>query len=319
MKQYNSLFAHDIRGLLEFRLSVGMKNVTHECYLKHFDDYCCGNRPTATDLTKELVFSWLDFEASERGNRTNSRYSVIRSFGQYRNALGIPSYEVPEEMIPRKSFPRPLILNDDEMTRLYHASDTLSDSRYHPWIVRMCPVLFRLIYTCGLRPGEGIRLKKSQIDETTGTIKLVETKHGKERQVAMSEEMLRVYREYSAQRDAVMPDAEFAFPDETGGKFGHGRAARVFRSCWLRANPGKTRSELPAIKLYDLRHRFASAVLQKWLDEKQPIMAKLPYLRAYMGHKAISSTLYYVHILPKNLFETEGIDWSEVNKAIPED
>ena len=38
-------------------------------------------------------------------------------------------------------------------------------------------------------------------------------------------------------------------------------------------------------------------------------MELLPYLSAYMGHSELTSTLYYVHLLPENLRRSKGVDW----------
>ena len=74
---------------------------------------------------------------------------------------------------------------------------------------------------------------------------------------------------------------------------------------------------LPPVRVYDLRHRFATAVLNSWLDEKQDIHSRLPYLRTYMGHKDIESTAYYIHLLPENLVKSAGIDWESMGQIFP--
>lgn len=72
---------------------------------------------------------------------------------------------------------------------------------------------------------------------------------------------------------------------------------------------------LPHLRPYDLRHRFASAVLQRWIDDGKNIYAMLPYLRAYMGHEDFRHTLYYVHILPGNLLSSKGVNWDQIESV----
>jgi integrase len=67
-----------------------------------------------------------------------------------------------------------------------------------------------------------------------------------------------------------------------------------------------------------LRHRFASARLNRWLDEGANLNNKLVYLMAYMGHDHINETRYYIHILLENLVKSAGIDWDTLNSIIPE-
>ena len=44
----------------------------------------------------------------------------------------------------------------------------------------------------------------------------------------------------------------------------------------------------------------------------------LPFLRAYMGHSEMSSTLYYVHLLPENMRRSAKVDWAKLNAVVPE-
>ena len=69
---------------------------------------------------------------------------------------------------------------------------------------------------------------------------------------------------------------------------------------------------------YFLRHRFASACLNRWLDNGENLNNMLPYLRAYMGHDTLNETAYYIHILPENLVKTAAIDWDVFNAMLPE-
>src|SRR5665648_593305 len=92
----------------------------------------------------------------------------------------------------------------------------------------------------------------------------------------------------------------------------------LFKKCWTQANPETDISKLPRLRVYDLRHRFTSAVLNKWLDEGRNLYAMLPFLSAYMGHSSLSATAYYIHLLPENLVKSAGIDWLSFDQLIPE-
>ena len=49
----------------------------------------------------------------------------------------------------------------------------------------------------------------------------------------------------------------------------------------------------------------------KWIDNGSDVMSLLPYLSTYMGHSEITSTLYYVHLLPERMRNSMGIDWKQ--------
>ncbi|MBQ7922109.1 MAG: integrase, partial [Clostridia bacterium] len=93
----------------------------------------------------------------------------------------------------------------------------------------------------------------------------------------------------------------------------------ILKICYRNANPEISAERLPRVRVYDLRHRFASATLCRWLDEGKNLYNMLPYLRTYMGHKSLSQTAYYIHILPENLLKSCSIDWSKLDNIIPED
>ncbi len=63
--------------------------------------------------------------------------------------------------------------------------------------------------------------------------------------------------------------------------------------------------------------RYATAVLNRWLDEKKDLGSRLPYLQTYMGHRDLEATAYYIHLLPENLIKSAGIDWEGMNHLIP--
>lgn len=72
-----------------------------------------------------------------------------------------------------------------------------------------------------------------------------------------------------------------------------------------------------------LRHAFASRNIIRWIDAGRDVMELLPYLSAYMGHSELTSTLYYVHLLPEKLRRSKGVDWdflsSIYGKGVPDD
>ncbi len=91
--------------------------------------------------------------------------------------------------------------------------------------------------------------------------------------------------------------------------------ADTFRRLWAASNPEKCHVK---VFVYLLRHRYATAVYAKWLDEGVDLNARLPYLSAYMGHAGVEDTAYYIHLLPERLLSSARIDWERLNAMIPE-
>jgi len=234
------------------------------------------------------------------------------------SAIGKESYVLPTKTVRSLNAARfePYIFTDAELNAIFRAVDTAPATKAEPFLNEILPVLFRLIYTCGLRPNEGRELRRDNVNLKTGEILITDTKGKKDRLVVMSADMLRLCRAYDGRRTIFTKDNRFFFPSWSGGALSNRQITVHFRDCWMRAFP-ETPS-LPSVRVYDLRHRFASAALNRWLDGGQDLYVKLPYLRAYMGHTHLNETLYYVHLLPENLLKSPGIDWEAFDGIMPE-
>ena len=133
----------------------------------------------------------------------------------------------------------------------------------------------------------------------------------------MSGDMHALAKKYTAVRDAAFSDSEYFFPKADGDPYTATCLGNKFRKFFALSNPDIPAELLPSVRVYDLRHRFATAVLNQWLDEKIDLNARLPYLQTFMGHKEMESTAYYIHLLPENLVKSAGIDWESMNRLLP--
>ncbi len=132
----------------------------------------------------------------------------------------------------------------------------------------------------------------------------------------MSDDMLDFCEAYRDESAGCRRNTEYFFPARDGTPVAGVRMNDVLNECWTAAHPGI--EDLPRIRVYDLRHRFASAALIRWIDEGRDLYAMLPYLSAYMGHDTLTETAHYIHVLPENLAKSPGIDWAAFGDILPE-
>lgn len=309
--------ASAIRSMIDYKISLGYEESTYLTRSRSLDRYCTEHFPTETALTREIVTGWLERNPEESIGYFHSRAGYVRGLGKYLASVGIPAFILPEKFASGRSCFVPYIFTDSELTSLFHVIDIQEgkEGSLQPFLLS---TVFRLIYTCGLRPNEGRMLKRESVNLATGEILITETKRRKERIVVMSDDMMELAASYSRLRDAAYPDSPYFFPDRNGNPYSAQWMQNKFRSFFAAANPGTDPDMLPAVRIYDLRHRFASAALNRWLDRGENLFNRLPYLRAYMGHKELSATVYYIHLLPENLVKSAGIDWNSLRQMIPE-
>lgn len=316
MKNFTSKLAPVIKEYLEFRNTLGYSKC-HEYYLERFDNYCREYHPGLEALTKESVRGWISYETTRRRGGMDKQVSAVRMLAQY---MGNGAYILPATAASKRRKSTPYILTDDELLRLFTSADNIKNSTDKS-LKLIFPTLLRLLYTCGLRPNEGRLIKRNNINFGTGEILIEKTKgHNghRERIVVMSDDMLEQCRKYDIIRSIGSQGSEYFFVRADGARVPKQQLNYTFNLCWRQANPGVPAKMLPRVRPYDLRHRFASTILHKWLNEGRDLYAMLPYLQAYMGHEKFSGTAYYIHLLPENLLNSPGTDWSAIDSVNPE-
>lgn len=315
MKRTKGLLAA-ISGLREFRSSLGMSDTAFDSLAGMFSEYIAESGCEDGELTRDIAEGWLKWEAGRGRKGLRGKCSLMRSLASYINAMGGHAYRIPDRRVPPRNRFTPHIYSDSELTRLFAAIDRYDDSA-HCGVPGTYSVLFRLLYTCGLRPGEGFLLLMRDIDFETGTIRIVGTKMHKERTVVMSGDMLGLMRRYRVQRLALGHEDGPAFIRGDGRPLYRGTVRKDILRCWKEANPDVPQEDLPRVRVYDFRHRFATANLLLWQSRGLDTYALLPRLRLYMGHEQIANTLYYMHLIPADM--SAKVDClSKLETLIPE-
>lgn len=317
MKEFKSGFSEDLEKMIALKVATHFKEVSYISRAKQFDRFCEEKFPDEAVISETIALEWIrDALNTGSTNNAHSRVAFLKTLGQYQKAMGKSPFIPADRMLSGRHMFVPYIFTDTEMKDLFRAIDEFEGS--DPFEPILFSVYFRINYTCGLRPRECRALKRSDVDLNSGEIRIVNTKWNKSRSIVMSDEVLALARKYAAKRDLLFTDSEYFFPKKDGGMYTAARIQRRFTKFFELSRPDIPTELLPAVRVYDLRHRFATAVMNKWLDQKTDLHARLPYLQAYMGHKELGSTAYYIHLLPENLTKSAGIDWKKLNAVVPE-
>ncbi len=303
--------------MIEFKKATHHSENTYLPRAKSFDSYCAENHPDANCLTEPIVLGWLIPDTRNLDSDFHSKAAFARTFGRYLKAMGRDAFVFSESYTAGRRVFVPYLFSDEELKAIFREIDCPANSKT-PFEALLFSTYFRLTYTCGLRPGEGRMLMRNDIDLDSGEIHIADSKWHKSRTVVMSDDMVALARQYAVSRDAHFPRNGYFFLKSTGMPYTAQNLHGKFKEFYALSQPSVPKDLLPAIRVYDLRHRFATAVLNRWLDKKVDIKSRLPYLQTYMGHKDLTSTAYYIHLLPENLVKSAGIDWDSMNNLLPE-
>ena len=207
-----------IRSMIDYKVSLGYEESTYLPRSHSLDRYCTEHFPDETSLTREVVTGWLERHPGESIGYFHSRAGYARGLGKYLASMGIPAFILPEKFTSGRSCFLPYIFTDSELKELFHVIDA-QGSRENSLQPFLLSTVFRLIYTCGLRPNEGRMLKRESVNLATGEILITETKGHKERIVVMSDDMTELAASYARLRDAAYPDSPYFFPDRNGNSY----------------------------------------------------------------------------------------------------
>ncbi|MBA4743832.1 MAG: tyrosine-type recombinase/integrase [Muricauda sp.] len=138
--------------------------------------------------------------------------------------------------------------------------------------------MIALTYSAGLRVGELISLKISDIDSTRMVVHIKAAKGNKDRIVPLSQKALHMLRDYYRE---YLPKY-YLFEGQKGGKYTSSSFNKLLKSAAKRA---KIHMHITA---HTLRHSYATHLLEKGIDIR--VIQKL------LGHNSIKTTMIYTQV-----------------------
>lgn len=179
------------------------------------------------------------------------------------------------------------------MARLFQAADSLPFYPNCPNRREVASLFFRMLYGCGLRLSEALKLTMEDVDLENGVLTILDSKFGKSRYVPMSTELTKRCREYAShiRSNTVLEDPFFPAPSMT--YYSRRGMATMFRHILYDAGIPYTGK---GPRIHDLRHTFAVHCLKKWVFAEKDLNAAFPVLSAYLGHKSLKETQEYLRL-----------------------
>lgn len=198
------------------------------------------------------------------------RFFYLQTLGMDSIHLGIPP------MRSQKKLPE--IFSFEEIERLFKCAASLKNR-----------VLLMTAYAAGLRVGEVVNLKLSDIDSARMTIRVNQGKGNKDRYTILSSRLLTELRAYYRE---YKPPAWLFYGSYTGQQISTGTAQTMYYSAKERAGITKQGG------IHTLRHCFATHLLEAGVD--------LRTIQSLMGHASIITTMGYLRVTSKKLSATKS-------------
>lgn len=293
---FSGPFAEQCTQYIQMNRHLGYKYKIEEVYLRQFDNSVIGKAEKGDPLTKELFEEWIQKREYESVTTHRLRYNVLGRFCKYLYTIDQRTY-VGFHPISRKTKSgfTPYIFSESEIARFFETVDNMSLEGRSYKCHQVYPVLFRMLYSCGLRISEALSLKVSDVDLDNGILKIRDTKFSKSRAIPMSDSMVKVCKDYSKQLHEFSKDDNYYFASPYGGCYSECTVYTRFRAILFKAgisHGGRGRGP----RMHDLRHTFAVHSLSQMAHNGIDLYTSLPLLSGYLGHKNIFSTQQYLHL-----------------------
>jgi integrase/recombinase XerD len=291
---FQSILAPFMDRFLQEKHACGYRYHEPTRILRHFDHFLVQEGLTTYDLPRSIAQKWLAKRTHESPRTHQQRIMVVRQFSRFLCRLGYCAYVPDSTLDPREpsSF-TPRILTHEEIRKLLQAVDALEPTARSPLRHLIMPEVFRLLYGCGFRLGEVLKLRVRDVDLNQGIVTVHQGKFRKDRLVPLALSLVHRLCKYAA-RFENRPLDQIFFPAD-GGPFSLRTVYGLFRKLLLQCGiPHAGRGTGP--RIHDLRHTFAVHTLLRWYRDGEDLDAKLPLLATYLGHQHLSGTQRYLHL-----------------------
>src|SRR5215472_13140040 len=293
--RFQSVLSTCMEKFLQEKHACGCTYQEQARILQQLDKLLVQEGLATCELPAPMARKWLAKKPHESVGTQRPRFTLVRQLSRFLLRLGYSAY-VPDSTLAARNRSTFVLrmLTDEELRKFLQAVDALQPTARSPLRHLIMPEVFRLLYGCGFRVSEVLKLRVRDVDLNQGIITIRQGKFRKDRLVPPALSLVNRLRKYADHFGSRPPDAIF-FPGPSGGPFALRTVYTLFRELLVQCGiPHAGRGKGP--RIHDYRHLFAVHTLRRWYRDGEDLDAKLPLLATYLGHQNLSGTQRYLHL-----------------------
>lgn len=255
-------------------------------YVRRLADHFKSDPALLTEDQLRQYFLFLRQHKQFSGSAMSIGKAAFQLF--FRAHLGHADWKVFSELVIRRNAPLPLVLARADVHRTLNA---LREERF-----RVC---LRLIYHCGLRVGEAVKIKVTDIDANQLRLHVRLGKGGKDRSVPVTARMIAELRAFwKTHRNPVWlfpaPGRPWrARSEDRNAVLGRATTCMSVSAVQNAFRLARARSGIhPQACVHTLRHCYATHLLEEGVS--------LRLISQYLGHASLDVTVIYTHLTATN-------------------
>lgn len=290
---FKSIFKDELNYFIKYKRSLGLKYEKETLRLRYVDNILYSINLKSKKITKEIFYK-LTKRNNMQGENYARQYGVTKDFCKFLISNEYKNIYYEDKKFNIINNYKPIIFNDEEIKVLFKTMDDYKENyngkKYYQ-LYYTYSILFRLLYACGLRVSEVIRININDINFEENTINIIDSKKHISRLVVFSNSIKKCIEDYiklfNINEGLVFRNARNNIIDS--------ESLRLFYKKILKLSNLNDNSHI-----HDLRHCYFNKAFNQMLEKGYDENVVIVYLYKYMGHKSIHETEYYIHFTDYN-------------------
>jgi integrase/recombinase XerD len=227
--------------------------------------------------SKEVV-KYVNESIIGKGLSNSSQNQFVNAAKLFFKEVGSRIIEPETFQRPRPEHPYPNILSKKEVNELLKAS---TNTKHR--------TMLSLIYACGLRRGELLKLKLGDVDSGRHFLMIRNAKGKKDRYIPISDNIIGMLREYYK---LYKPKIWLFEGQNAAEQYSEQSLQSIMKQTLAKSGIRKKAT------LHWLRHSYATHLLESGVD--------LRYIQELLGHNSSKTTEIYTHVSEKSLLNIQS-------------
>lgn len=281
-----------IERYIGLRHATGYKFESEARSLRHFAEFAAAKGDMHVKAATALEWAATGCSPGQRGRRLGLAIRLAKHL-----KAADPAHEIPPSgvFVYRQTRLSPYIYSQEEIARILETAGRLRRSMITPLRAELYQTLFGLIAATGLRVGEALRLRFDDL-LPGGVLRIRKTKFTKNRLVPMHPTVAEALDRYLALRRRINTRNPHLFLGGGLKRISREAVDVTFAAILKRAGIAPDRTRRP--RIHDLRHTFATRVLQQCGAQPDKVARHFVALSTYLGHACVASTFWYLEATP---------------------
>lgn len=290
---FKSIFKEELNNFINYKRSLGYDYKAEISRLKYIDNILFQLKLSHKSITKETFFELTKRNDMKEANYAR-QYGVTKDFCKFLISNEYKNIYYEDNKFNIINNYNPIIFNDNEIDMLFNTMDNyknLHQNKKSYNLYYTYSVFFRLIYACGLRVSEGIKINIENIDFNENAIRIIDSKRHISRIVVFSDSLKDCLIHYI---NSLKLQKGLLFKNTRNNQLCKNQLRKYYRNIIIQAQLNNKSH------IHDLRHCFCNKAFNQMLENGYDENVVIVYLYKYMGHKTITETEYYLHFTDYN-------------------